>query len=80
MRKACKLMVMGIDQLDREAVKEPFFEHVVGAAVEKMSFRYLVGLMRRCTGQSGTKPVTQEVGAPKQRRAVCVNESRLLLH
>lgn len=62
MRKACKLMVVGIDCLERETAKEPFFEHVIGAAVEKLSFRYLAGLMYRCTDQSGGKMVTEEVG------------------
>lgn len=63
MRKACKLLVMGIDRLERETVQQPFFKHVIGAAVEKVSFRYLVGLVHRCTDQSGGKMITDEVGA-----------------
>lgn len=61
MRKACKLMVVGIDRVEREVVKEPFFQHIVGAAVEKVSFRYLLGLIHRCTDeQSGGKMITSE--------------------
>ena len=62
MRTACKLMVVGITRVERETVREPFFEHFVGAAVEKMAFRYLLGLVHRCTDdQSGGKMITAEV-------------------
>lgn len=61
MRKACKLMVVGIDKMEKETMKQPFFAHFIGAAVEKMSFRYLVGLIHRCTDQSGGKMITEEV-------------------
>lgn len=55
-------MVVGIDRVEREVVREPFFQHFVGAAVEKMSFRYLLGLVHRCTDdQSGGKMITSEV-------------------
>lgn len=63
MRKACKLMVMGIDKMEKETMKQPFFTHFIGAAVEKVSFRYLVGLVHRCTDQSGGKMITDEVSA-----------------
>lgn len=63
MRKACKLLVMGVDSLEREIVRDPFFEHVIGAAVEKMAFRYLAGLVRRSTDQSGGKMITEEASA-----------------
>lgn len=61
MRKACKLLNLGVTRLEGEVVKEPFFEHVVGAAAEKIAFRYLSGLMHRCTDQSGGKMITDEV-------------------
>lgn len=61
MRKACKLLNVGVTRLEGEIVREPFFEHVVGAAVEKIAFRYLSGLMHRCTDQSGGKMITDEV-------------------
>ena len=55
-------MVVGIDRVERETVREPFFEHFIGAAVEKVSFRYLLGLVHRCTDdQSGGKMITEEV-------------------
>lgn len=61
MRKACKLLNVGVTRLESEIVKEPFFEHVVGAATEKIAFRYLSGFMHRCTDQSGGKMITDEV-------------------
>lgn len=67
MRKACKLLVIGVDALKRDVVTAPFFDHVVGAAVEKVSFRYLAGLVLRCTDQSGGKMISEEVGIASQR-------------
>lgn len=61
MRKACKMLVVGVDTLKRDVVAAPFFDHVVGAAVEKVSFRYLSGLVARCTTQSGSKMISEEV-------------------
>lgn len=61
MRKACKLLNVGIAQLESQTVKEPFFDHVIGAATEKIAFRYLAGLIRRCTDQAGGKMMTDEV-------------------
>lgn len=61
MRKACKLLNVGIAELETQTVKEPFFDHVIGAAAEKIAFRYLVGLIRRCTDHSGGKMITDEV-------------------
>ncbi|CAM9454665.1 unnamed protein product [Pylaiella littoralis] len=60
MRKACKLLNVGIAQLESQTVKEPFFDHVIGAATEKIAFRYLAGLIRRCTDQAGGKMMTDE--------------------
>ncbi|CAM9206033.1 unnamed protein product, partial [Scytosiphon promiscuus] len=60
MRKACKLLNMGVDRLENEVVKEPFFHHVISAATEKIAFRYLAGLIHRCTDQSGGKMMTEE--------------------
>lgn len=61
MRKACKLLNAGIVRLESQTVKEPFFDHVIGAATEKIAFRYLVGLIHRCTDHSGGKMITDEV-------------------
>lgn len=61
MRKACKLLNVGVDRLENEVVKEPFFDHVISAATEKIAFRYLTGLIQRCTDQSGGKMMTEEV-------------------
>lgn len=61
MRKACKLLHVGVDRLESEVVKKPFFDHVISAATEKIAFRYLAGLVHRCTDQSGGKMMTEEV-------------------
>lgn len=62
MRKACKLLNVGIARLESQTVKEPFFDHVIGAATEKIAFRYLAGLVHRCKDhQSGGKMITEEV-------------------
>ncbi|CAM9190588.1 unnamed protein product [Ectocarpus sp. 13 AM-2016] len=61
MRKACKLLNVGIARLESQTVKEPFFDHVIGAATEKIAFRYLAGLVHRCKDhQSGGKMMTEE--------------------
>lgn len=64
MRKACKLLNVGVTRLESEIVKEPFFEHVISAAAEKIAFRYLAGLIHRCTDGSGGKMITEEVRWP----------------
>lgn len=61
MRKACKLLNLGVTRLEKDIVKEPFFDHVVGAAAEKIAFRYLTGLIHRCTDGSGGKMISEEV-------------------
>lgn len=61
MRKACKLLNVGVTRLESEVVKEPFFDHVIGAAAEKIAFRYLTGLIHRCTDGSGGKMISEEV-------------------
>lgn len=63
MRKACKLLNVGVTRLESEIVQEPFFDHVIGAAAEKIAFRYLAGLIHRCTEGSGGKMISEEVGA-----------------
>eukprot|EP00752_Nemacystus_decipiens_P011328 g10066.t1 len=60
MRKACKLLNVGVTRLEKEIVKEPFFDHVIGAAAEKIAFRYLAGLMHRCTDGSSGKMISGE--------------------
>lgn len=62
MRKACKLLNVGVTRLESEIVKEPFFDHVIGAAAEKIAFRYLAGLIHRCTEGFGGKMISEEVG------------------
>ncbi|CAM9431718.1 unnamed protein product, partial [Discosporangium mesarthrocarpum] len=60
MRKACKLLCRIMDDVEKIVPTEPFLKHIVGAGVEKIAFRYLVGLVHRATDQSGGKMLTPE--------------------
>lgn len=83
MRKACKMLVVGVDTLKRDVVAAPFFDHVVGAAVEKVSFRYLTGLVARCTTQSGSKMISEEVLTTwyiRNRRGISLSTLDIQMH